>query len=70
MGIQRRQLLHALLQDRPIVQAGAGNDLSVHHDPRLGKFLHDLQALAAPPLVSKQLPPDLRVRGVDGDVDG
>ena len=70
LGVEGRQVLHTPLEHAAIVEAGTGHDLAVHHDPRPGKLLHDLQALPAPALVAQQQAADRRVRGVDGNVDG
>ena len=69
LGVQCLQLPHGLQQGLPVVQAGAADDLAVHNDAGLGKAAHDLHALPCS-WVAQQLTAQLRVGGVDGDVDG
>ena len=68
-GIETAQLPQGAVQGGPVVDAGAGDHLAVHRDPRPGKLLHDGQTFPRP-MVFQQTGPQLRVRGVDGNVDG
>ena len=69
LGVQCLQLPHRLQQRLPVVQPGAADDLAVHDDAGLGKAAHDLHTFSRS-WVAQQLTAQLRVGGVDGDVDG
>ena len=63
------QILHGPLEGGPVVEAGTGHHLAVHLDARLREAPHDVHA-APGEAVAHHLYPQLRVGGVDGDVDG
>ncbi|MPM57085.1 hypothetical protein SDC9_103903 [bioreactor metagenome] len=64
-----RQVVHAFLQGRSVVESWAGHNLAVHGDAALGEPAHQLQS---PPAVSmaQQQTPQLRLGGVHRNVDG
>ena len=69
LRIERRKVLHRLLQGLPVVVAGAADDLAIHRDPALGETPDEGVALRRAG-VPEQLCAQFGVGRVDRDIDG